>query len=322
MSGVTDTGFIIRTEGEVFDDICAECRATIDPSLDNTPDSVFGQLAAIVASKHAELWEVLEAVWGALSEGGSGQALDRVAALTGTVRHLNESDAALRIRRRLELADQGATTVGALHAALSRLSGVILSRVVSNRSMVTDGDGRPPKSVEAIVLGGSQSEIAQTVWDNLPMGIQAYGTGATASVAVTDDEGHAQTVGYSVATEANYWVRVSAEVDEGSYPGSAILKEVLRDFTSGALTLEMSNGTSIEGGVEIGGTLYRSRISAAALTVPGVVGVTRVEFSVDGTAWQDTDLALPPRAFLGAVATETTPLERGFSLAHIQVVAV
>jgi hypothetical protein len=320
MSGVTEGGFVVKTELELFDELGAEGRATIDDALDVSPDSVFGQLAGIVASKHAELWEVLEAVWGALSESASGQSLDRVAALTGTTRLANESDAALRIRRRLELADQGATTVSALHAALSKLTGVIAARAVSNRSMVTDADGRPPKSVEAVVLGGTQAEIAQTVWDNLPMGIEAYGTGPTAAVTVTDDEGNSQVVGYSVAEPANYHVRVSAEIDEGSYPGSATLKEVLRDFTSGALTLEMSNGTSIAGGVDIGGTLYRSRISAAALTVPGVIGVTRVEFSVDGTAWQDVDLDLPARSYLGKEADVEGPLQRGFVAEHIQVV--
>ena len=92
-------------------------------------------------------------------------------------------------------------------------------------------------------------------------------------------------------------MRVSAEVDEGSYAGHDVLKQTLVDFTSGALTLAMSNGASIAGGVELGGILYRSRISAAALTVPGVTGVTQVQFKTDAgdAAWQDTELALGAR---------------------------
>ena len=312
MAGVTDTGFVVKRESECFDELIADCRATVDPEFDDSADSVTGQIAGIVASKQAELWEVLEAVWGSLSESATGAALDRIAALTNTRRRVNESDAALRIRRRLELSDQGATTEGAMRAALSRLTGMQAARVVSNRSMVTDAAGRPPKSVEAAALGtATGAQVAQTIWENLPAGIDTYGTTTT---SVTDSEGHSQTVRYSTATAANWWVRISAEVDEASFAGPAVLRQRIQDFTSGELTLAMSDGSAIAGGIDIGGVLYRSRISAAALTVPGVTAVTQVQFRANDTdPWLDTDLPLGPRQSLGVGSV------RGFATDHIEV---
>jgi hypothetical protein len=313
MSGVTSTGFVVATEAEIFEEIAAEARAAIAPSLDVSPDSVFGQIAGIVASKQAELWEVLEAVYGALSENASGASLDRIAAITGTLRKPGETDAQLRIRRRQELADAGQTTEPAIRAALSKLAGVSAVRVVSNRGLATDAAGRPGKSVECIVIGGADTDIAQAVWANLPAGIEAYGL---VPMAVTDEEGNQQTVKFSRAAPQNLYVRVSAEVAEGSYAGHEALKETLASFTSGERTLELSNGNAIAGTTDIGGILYRSRLGAAALTVPGVVAVTRIEFRAAETdPWVDVDWPLGAREFLGAAADA-----RGFQLDHIAVV--
>lgn len=315
MAGITSAGFVRRLEADLIDEMVAEGRATIDPNLDDSPDSVSGQIFAIVGSKHAELWEVLEAVYGALGENATGANLDRIAALTNTFRVANENDAAFRIRRRTELSDQGATTEGAMRAALSKLTGMRAVRVVSNRSMTTDTAGRPPKSVEAIVLGtATTGAIAETIWTNLAAGIATYGTATP--TAITDSEGHTQPILYSVGAPANWYAKITVEVDEGSFAGESVLKQRVADFTSGAISLSMSDGSVIAGGVDIGGTLWKSRISAAALSVAGVTAVRRVEFkATEAGEWQDVDLPLGPRQYLGLDEDH-----RGFQVDHITVV--
>ena len=313
MAGVTSAGFVRKLESDCIGEMVDDARARIDPDLDDSPDSTAGQIFGIVGSKHAELWEVLEAVWNSLSENGSGVQLDRLAALTGTTRKAGETDAQLRLRRRQELSDQGATTEGAMRAALSKLSGMTAVRVVSNRSLVTDSAGRPPKSVEAIVLGtATQAAVSQTIWDNLAAGIEAYGT---KSSSVTDSEGHSQPLKYSEAVAQPLYLRLTAKIDLGSYPGHDVLKQRLIDFTSGALTIETEAGLTIAGGVEIGGTVWASRIAAAALTVPGVVSVSQVQVGTSATALSTGDYPLDPRGYLGAAGV------RGFALDHIEVVA-
>lgn len=311
MSGVTDTGFVAATESEIFDAIAAEARATIAPTLDTSPDSVFGQLAGIVAAKQAELWEVLEAVYGALNVNGSGGALDRIAAITGSVRKDGESDAVFRLRRVAELSAAGSTTSAALHAALSELSGVTAVRVYSNRSMSTDSAGRPAKSVEAVVFGGAAQAVVDTVWAHLAAGIETYGT---STGSVTDEEGNAQTVRYSPATAVSLYVRLSL-VTNADYGGEETVKARIVAFSRGEFTLTGTTGSALVGATSIGDTLYRYKIAAAALTVPGVVALQRVEFSLDGAAWTDADYALGPRALLASGTT------LGFVPEHVVVVA-
>lgn len=302
MSGVTPSGFVVRTEDEIFDDLAAEARATIAPTLNTSPDSVFGQIAGIVASKQAELWEVLQAVYGGLSENGSGAALDRIAALTGTFRKPNEPDAALRVRRRVELADAGSTTQPGLRAALSRIAGVVSASAASNRSMTVDAAGRPAKSSEAIVQVDEVTPellaaLGKVIWENLPVGIDSYGTYPT-PIGIVDEQGNAQTVKVSIAAALSPYVRISVRADATTYPGDEALRAALVDFVEGALTVTSSDGNAVLGVVPVGGVIYRSRLSAAASSVPGVAGVLRVEFSDDGATWVDSDKALGPRQYL------------------------
>lgn len=318
MAGVTPEGFVRKTEEECIAEIVAECRATVDPDFSDSPDAVTGQIVGIVAAKWAESYEVLEAVYGSLSDQSSGIQLDRVAALTNTFRLSGEADAAFRARRLQEVAAESATTEAGMTAALMHVTGMLDARAVSNRTMATDAAGRPPKSVEPITLGtATEADIVSAVWSKLPAGIEAYGTTPT---SITDEEGNAQPLGYSRATAAEWYIRLTVEVTESAYAGSAVLAERVRGYSAGEVQIELVDGTYIPSGVSIGGILWRSRFSAAASTVAGVTGVTRVEFSADGVAWQDADLALPPRGYLGWVDTDNgNAIVRGFRIERVLV---
>jgi len=311
--GLNPTGFLRKTEDELFTEIADEARSTVSPDLDVTPDSVAGQIVGIVASKHAESWEVLQGIYGSFGPGASGAALDRLAALTGTVRILNETDAQLRLRRVQEQAGAGKTTEGALRAALSRLSGVTTLRVTSNRTMATVNT-REPKSVEALLLGGTDAQIAATIWANLAAGIATTGT---TTIAINDEEGNPQSVKFSRPDAMNVHARISVQVDAATYAGDVVLKQTIHDFTSGALVLETTSGAVITGVVPIEGVIYRASISAAAMTVPGVRNVVSVLFADDGMVWQNVDYGITLRRYLGAPGGL-----RGLQLDHIQVSSV
>jgi hypothetical protein len=313
MAGITSAGFDRKLEADIFAETITEARAAVDPAFDDSPDSTTGQLTGIVASKWAEAWEVLEAVFNGFSVSASGAVLDRLAGYTGTVRQLNETDAQLRLRRIEELGGAGATTEAALRAALSAASGVLIARVISNRTMVTI-NSRPAKSVEVLALGGTDAALAQIIWDNLPAGIESYGTTST---TVTDSEGIVQPVKFTRPAAHNAFLRISVRVDPTSYVGDALLKTRLNGFTSGAISVETTDGVTVPGVVPIEGILYRSRISAAAQTVGGVVAVTEVLFSGDGVTWVNADYALPLRTYLGLSSSL-----RGLQVDHITVAVV
>jgi hypothetical protein len=230
-----------------------------------------------------------------------------------------EADPLARVRRLEEIADEGTSTVPALKAALSKLDNVQAVRVYSNRSMIVDSGGRPAKSFEALVLvsdssPGALQPIADTIWENLPAGIEAWGVDQL--LEITDEEGNTQEVGFSTAAGVNLYVRVNALVEPASYPGDAAMKAAVHDFTAGLTSLDMGNGNVIAGGYALGARIYRDVIAAAARSVPGVRSILSIELSTDGVAWSAADHVLTPRQYLGTLGA------RGFQLDHIVVAAV
>lgn len=115
-----------------------------------------------------------------------------------------ETDARLR-RRIVDSFTQGGNGLGTLRATLQAVAGVTEVRVFENVAGYPDGDGRPPHSSEAIVVGGTDAAIAAAIYATQPSGIQAFGlTVAT----VTDSAGDAHAVGFTRPTDLEIWIRV------------------------------------------------------------------------------------------------------------------
>lgn len=407
--GITDEGYVRKGETVLLEEMQAEARALISPSLDLSEADPVGQIFSIVARKLAEAEEGTEAAYNALSRAASGNALDRVCALTGTRRRgqaystvlatvnvdggvtkaigsiiatvsgnadarfvsttvadnsgsgspanisvwmeadtagavaalagtltdlegsisgVNsitnaadadlgydvEADSALRARRDREVQGAGATTLGAIKADVSAVDDVDEVKVFTNRDDVDDADGRPPHSFEVLVLGGADDDIAQAIWDSMPLGIQAYSDTADSGTAV-DDEDNEHTVEFSRPTAHRIYVRITVETDADTYEGDAAVKAAIADFSDGTLIVTTTDGTEISGQVDMGGTVYRSKQDFAAQTVAGVTGVTLVELSNDGAAWVTTDITLTAREYLG------TGGARGIQTADVTVIS-
>ncbi len=101
---------------------------------------------------------------------------------------LEETDEELRARLLDSQQIAGSATVPSIEDSLRNVTGVTSARVFENRSFVTDGDGRPPKSFESIVIGGDDSAVAQQIYDSKPAGIETYGI--TNSETVLDSLGN------------------------------------------------------------------------------------------------------------------------------------
>ena len=118
-----------------------------------------------------------------------------------------EADADYRIRQIASLQATGAGVDIAIRAAVAGLAYVDSVRVISNRTGATV-NGIPKHAFETVVYPDpvdtdQRDEIAETVFRRQPAGIQAFGT---TSFTVTDDQGYAQTVGITFATEVNYFI--------------------------------------------------------------------------------------------------------------------
>lgn len=126
-----------------------------------------------------------------------------------------ETDEALRLRRELELAAAGTSTPGAIRSALLELDDVTAATIFLNNTDTTDADGVPPHAIEALVRGGADQDIFDTLYDQVAAGIKTHGT---ETGSVEDDEGTSHVFKFSRPDEVEIYVDVEVTVDDGEYP--------------------------------------------------------------------------------------------------------
>lgn len=135
-----------------------------------------------------------------------------------------EANTQLRLRRETELAAAGGCTEPGLKADLSQLDQVTSVEVLQNVKGVTDADGLPPYSFEAVVENGLEADIIKTIWEGKPLGIRSFGT---SSAVHTDTEGVDHTIYYTrPAVVPVYLVLELFEVGP-NYVGDTALKAAI-----------------------------------------------------------------------------------------------
>jgi len=180
--------------------------------------------------------------------------------LDAEVGSLVETDEDLRVRREQELAGAGTSPAPALLAALLRVDGVFAVKLFVNNTSVTDSDGVPPHSVEALVQGGADQDIWDALLANVSAGIGTFGT---ESGTAEDSEGTDYTVAFSRPEEIEIYVDITLEKDPDTYPidGDDMVKAAI-----------VAYGDAQSPGRDV----VASAISAQAFKVTGVLDVSEV----------------------------------------------
>jgi uncharacterized phage protein gp47/JayE len=114
-----------------------------------------------------------------------------------------ESDTELRMSLGTRQKQATANEI-AIGNEILKVSGVLYARVYSNRDIVAVA-GRPPKSYEAVVVGGDEQEIAETIFEKGPAGIQAFGNIVK---DVVDSEGFHWNIGFSRPLNKYVWIKI------------------------------------------------------------------------------------------------------------------
>ena len=143
-----------------------------------------------------------------------------------------ETDLELRIRRARTIQVAGAGTVESIRSRLLGLEGVIAALVFENTTFITDPDGRPPKSFEAVVQGGDDDQIANTIWLAKPAGIATYGNQTT---PITDSQSFSHDILWSRPTEVDIWIDLVLTVDFSFNATEAQIKDALVDYANASL---------------------------------------------------------------------------------------
>lgn len=134
------------------------------------------------------------------------------------------------------------------------------AQVFENINDETDAYGLPPHSIEAVVYGGLETDIAQQIFDRAAGGIRTFGQ---VSVPVIMANGDTTTICFSRPRPVQVYVQVINLVTSSNFPhdGNNRLVAAIVNYI----------GSQEAGGVGVGETLYHQRIPAVLYTVPGVL---------------------------------------------------
>jgi len=167
---------------------------------------------------------------------------------------------------------------------LQNVEGVYAVIVYENDTDEEDSDGLPAHSIEAVVYGGLDGDIAKQIFRRKAAGIQTHGS---KSISVLSDSGATYTIKFSRPTLVDVWVKITDLVtDEDKFPtnGKALIKAAIIDYI----------GSDANGGTTIGEDIYYNRLPAVIYTVPGVLDF-ELKISSDGSAYNYDNIEISSR---------------------------
>ena len=174
-----------------------------------------------------------------------------------------ETDPQLRRRRDATIRAGGSSPLDAVRLALSEVAGVTQVRVFENNTDTTDTDGRPPHSLDAIVVGGTDQAVADALWAAKAAGIQTWApTAGRVSATVTDAGGVSRSVQFSRPTTVDLYVIAAVERDPSVYPTAAALLAVVGPALAAATEA-----------LQIGETVRVELLRSTIFRLPGVIDV-------------------------------------------------
>lgn len=150
--------------------------------------------------------------------------------LDAALGQLEETNAAFRTRRIAALAGLGNATFEAIRGSLLALANVIsVSLFVNDTGAVVSG--RPPKSFEALVLGGADQDIFDEIFLNKAAGIEPFGTTSGTSI---DSQGNTHDIEFSRPSSISIWLDLTLTVDS-DYPadGDALVEALVNAWGDG-----------------------------------------------------------------------------------------
>jgi uncharacterized phage protein gp47/JayE len=215
--------------------------------------------------------------------------------LDATLGEATENDPELRLKREQELRVAGNSATEAIRQDLLELDGVEDCVVYENYTETTDGDGRPMKSFEAVILsdGADQQEILDTIWAGKPAGIRPHGS---VSGTVVDSSGNNQTVKYSTADQELAWITYNVT----------------------------KKSTATATNAEIQAAVKSAVVDWATETGRYGLGTDLITAKLDAPIWADEDLEsqLEDVTSITTVLKDTTPTGGEYSAANKTVSAV
>lgn len=172
-----------------------------------------------------------------------------------------ETDEEYRDRYYISVDYAGGVNADAIRAALlQEVEGIMEAKVFENDTDFEDEHGLPPHSIEAVVYGGLEGNIARVIYDKLGTGIQTLGD---IEVPVITLSGNTKNICFNRPHPVPVYVKVTNLLTGRNFPrdGQERIVSALVEYI----------GSRESGGVAVGETLYHQKLPAVLYTVPGVL---------------------------------------------------
>ena len=139
-----------------------------------------------------------------------------------------ETDEELRERFRVSKFERASNILEALYSALINLDTVEQVVIYENDTDVTDANGIPAHSFMPIVLGGISTNIAQSIWENKPIGIRSYGN---TSVTIYDSQGFSHDIGFERPNPVSIYIDLDITTNsEFPQDGEQAIKDAIAAY--------------------------------------------------------------------------------------------
>lgn len=179
-----------------------------------------------------------------------------------------DAEADTELRRRADLTAEGVIsgTTAAIRSELLRTENVRSAKVIENFTDYVDQYGTPPRSIQAIVLGGTNEDIAHSVHRKKAAGIQPYGS---TYVQIKDESGFNKTIGFTRAEEIILSIKVEVKIDQ-FFPVDGVkkVKTAVIQYIGG-----IDEDLYMYGGLNMGEKVIHARLTSKVFAVEGVLDV-------------------------------------------------
>lgn len=268
------TGRFIETDSELrirrANSIRLAGNATVEAIRAHLLQNVPGVTSALVFENETIIQDEIDIVFGSALVSGNqitiwmnSRILPTITYATSSVATMTQLALLLAVQPEIASCTVGGVSNNTLQINMNIFQEVIIDSVnitggASQSTYVVKG-GRPPKSFEAVVSGGSDADVAEEIWLSKPAGIQTFGNvNGGAGVPIIDSQGDTQIIFFSRPTPIYIWVQLTLTLySEETFPVNGV--QLVADSI-------LAYGQSLGIGVDV----LLQRVLCQIFTVPGV----------------------------------------------------
>lgn len=193
---------------------------------------------------------------------------------------VKETDAEFRARYYESVDYSGGVNADAIRAALMNdVEGVSSAYVYENDTDVVETTySLPAHSIEAVVYGGLDEQIAKVIYDRKAGGVQTIGS---TTVNVVTASGQRLPIHFSRPASKKIYIKITKLLTSDGYPGDDILKQALIGYI----------GDNTLGGLSIGVDVTYIKLPGILTALPGVDDFN-LEIGTNGTTYTKDNIVI------------------------------